>query len=120
MIFLASRRWLALESKLLTVGDMQRLSLVKETGEVTEDVYRGLVVEREKLVWKCEGDWEREPHGGDTGDVTVDGWDGLDVETKKLEDWTFWLTNGDWHLDPQGGVDTFVLEGLDVGTEELV
>lgn len=50
MIFLASRRWLALESKLLTVGDMQRLSLGKETGEVTEDVYRGLVVEREKLV----------------------------------------------------------------------
>lgn len=52
--------------------------------------------------------------------MTVDGWDGLDVETKKLEDWTFRLTNGDWHLDPQGGVDTFVLEGLDVGTEELV
>lgn len=51
----------------------------------------------------------------------MDDWDGLDVETKTLEDWTFWLTNGDWHLDPQGGgVDTFVLEGLDVGTEELV
>lgn len=50
MIFLARRRWLALESKLLTVGDMQRLSLSGETGEVTEDVYRGLVVERDKLV----------------------------------------------------------------------
>lgn len=83
---------------------MQWLSLSGETGEVTEDVYRGLVAEREKLVWKCEGDWEREPHGGETGDVAVDVWDGLEsVEMETLENWLFWPTNGDWHLDPQGG-----------------
>lgn len=48
MMFLASRRWLALESGLLIMGDMQRLSL--GGGEVAEDVYRGLVVEKDKLV----------------------------------------------------------------------
>lgn len=84
---------MALESRLLTVGDMQRLSL--GTGELADDVYRGLVAGKDKLVWKGAGDWEREPHGGETGDVTVDAREGLDVEIKALEDWVFWLTNGD-------------------------
>lgn len=50
MMFFARRRWLALESRLLTMGDMQRLSLGGETGEVAEDVYRGLVAGEEQLV----------------------------------------------------------------------
>lgn len=41
---------MALESKLLTIGDMQRLSLVGEMGEVAEDVYKGLVAGNDKLV----------------------------------------------------------------------
>lgn len=41
---------MALESGLLTMGDMQRLSLGGGTGEVAEDVYRGLVAWKDKLV----------------------------------------------------------------------
>lgn len=50
MMFLARRRWLALESRLLTMGDVQPLSLGWGTGEVAEDVYRGLVAGKDKLV----------------------------------------------------------------------
>lgn len=49
MMFLARRRWFALESR-LTMGDMQRLSLDGGTGEVAEEVYTGLVVGKDKLV----------------------------------------------------------------------
>lgn len=84
---------MALESRLLTMGDMQRLSLGRGTGEVAEDVYRGLVVGKDKLVWESAGDWEREPQGGETGDVAVDVWVGLYVEMETVE--VFWLTIGD-------------------------
>lgn len=50
MIFLARRRWLALESRLLLMGDMQRLSFVVGMGEMAEDVYRGLVAGKDRLV----------------------------------------------------------------------
>lgn len=71
---------MAFESELLTLGDMHRLSLAGVIGEVTEDVYRGLVVENDKLVWERAGDWERDPQGGETGYVTVGVWEGLDVD----------------------------------------
>ena len=41
---------MALESKLLAMGDMQRLSLVGGIGELAEDVYRGLVARNDKPV----------------------------------------------------------------------
>lgn len=93
---------MALESGLLMVGDMQRLSFGGSTGEVVEDVYRGLVVGKDRLVGESAGDKERERQGGETGDVLVDVWFGLDVETDMTLE-LFWLAIGDWHLDPQGG-----------------
>lgn len=125
MIFLASRRWLALESWVLTMGDMQRLSLGGRTGEeVADSVYRGLVAGKDKLVWKDEGDWDRDPQGADTGDVAEDVWEGLVAEMDVPEDWELWLTNGDWHLDPQEGecgkVAVDGLDSLDVGPGDMV
>lgn len=38
MMFFARSRWFALESTLLGVGDMQRLSLGMGTGDVAEDL----------------------------------------------------------------------------------
>lgn len=71
---------MALESILLVVGDMQRLCLDMETGEGSEDLYKGLVLEKERLLAETAGDREREPQGGDTGDVVDDVWFGLEVE----------------------------------------
>lgn len=48
MIFFARRRWLAFKSMLVTVGDMQRLSLGVCTGEEDADLYRGF--EKDRLV----------------------------------------------------------------------
>lgn len=107
MMFLARRRWLAFESTLLTIGDMQRLSL----GAETEDVYRGFVAEKDKLVWESAGDWEREPHGGETGDVAEGVWEGLVVEV-------LWPTIGDWHLDPHGEVVVPIWRDPELGTAE--
>lgn len=122
---------------------MQRLSL----GAEMEDVYRGFVAEKDKLVWESAGDWEREPHGGETGDVANDVWEGLvveilwptmgdwhldphgevvvpvwrDLELGTVEGWVFWLTMGDWLLDPQGGEQGDVtLDDLDMGIEVTV
>lgn len=39
---------MALESRLLALGDVMRLSLSGGTGEVAEDVYRGLVAGKDK------------------------------------------------------------------------
>lgn len=47
-MFLAKRRWLAFESMLVRVGDMQ-LSLDVGTGEEAADLYKGRVV-KVKLV----------------------------------------------------------------------
>lgn len=94
MMFLARRRWLALESKLLMMGDMQRLSFVVGTGEVTEDLYTGFVAGKDKLVWESAGDRHRDSQGGETGDVVVEVWVGLDVEREPTEE-EFWLANGD-------------------------
>lgn len=66
------------------------------------DLYKGLVLERERLLAEIAGDREREPQGRDTGDVVDDVWFVLDVE-KDVTVEVFWLVNGDWHLDPQGG-----------------
>lgn len=41
---------MALESRLLMMGDMQRLSFGVGTGEVAEDVYKGLVAGKDRLV----------------------------------------------------------------------
>lgn len=49
-MFFASMRWLALESRLLMTGDMQRLSLGRGTGEVAVDVDRVLPEGKDKLV----------------------------------------------------------------------
>lgn len=93
---------MALESRLLRVGDMQLLSRDVGTGEGAEDLYKGLVLEKERLLAEIAGDREREPQGGDTGDAVDDVWFGLEVG-KDVTVEVFWLVNGDWHLDPQGG-----------------
>lgn len=100
MMFFARRRWLALESRLLTTGDMQRLSLGVWVGEVTVEVCTGLVVGKDSRVWESPGDCERKLHGGEAGDVDVCV--SLDVE-REITGEVFWLGIGDWHLDPQGG-----------------
>lgn len=88
MMFFARRRWLALESMLVPVGDMQRLG----TGEEAADLCKGLV--KGRLLWERAGDWHLELQG-EKGEVPV-GLDGLDVDTA-------WFIIGDWLLDPQGG-----------------
>ena len=117
MMFFARRRWLDFESKLLTMGDMQRLSFVGGTGEVAEDVYRGLVAAKDKLLCEGAGDWDREPQGGEMGDVIV--WEGLGETAVEV----FWFTIGDWHLEPQGAemgdVTLGVWEGLGETTLEV-
>ena len=49
IIFFARRRWLALESRVLTLGDIQRPS-VGCGGDVAEDVFTGLVEEKDNLL----------------------------------------------------------------------
>lgn len=76
MMFFAKRRWLAFESMLATVGDMQRLSLGVGTGDEAADLYKGL--EKDRLLWERAGDWQREPHG-EMGEAAA-GFEGLDVD----------------------------------------
>lgn len=85
---------MAFESRLLGVGDMQLLSRGMGTGEGSEDLYKGLVLEKERLLAEIAGDMEREPQGGDTGDVVDDVWFGLEVE-KDVTVEVFWLVIGD-------------------------
>lgn len=121
MMFFARRRWLALESRLLTTGDTQQLSLGVWMGEATEDVCTGLVAGKDSLVWESPGDCERKLHGGEAGDVDVSV--GLDVETEITGE-AFWLGIGDWHLEPHGGehgdVVVEVWNGLNVAGDWFV
>lgn len=71
---------MAFESRLLGVGDLQLLSRDMGTGEGVEDLYKGLVLEKERLLAEIAGDRAREPQAGDTGDVVDDVWFGLEVE----------------------------------------
>lgn len=93
MMFFASSRWLALESRLLMTGEAQPLSFGALMGEVT-------VVGMDCLVWESPGDCKRKLHEGETGDVDVSV--GLDVETE-ITGKAFWFGIGDWHRDPHGG-----------------
>lgn len=85
---------MAFESRLLGMGDMQLLSRDMGTGEGEEDLYKGLVLEKERLLAEITGDMEREHQGGETGDVVVDVWFGLEVE-KDVRAEVFWLVIGD-------------------------
>lgn len=100
MMFLARSRWLALESRLLMAGDTQQLSFGAWTGEVKEDVCKGLVLGKDSLVWESPGDCERKLQGEEPGHV--DASVGLDVETEITGE-AFWFGIGDWYRDPHGG-----------------
>lgn len=85
---------MAFESRLLGVGDMQLLSRDMGTGEGADDLYKGLVLWRERLLAEIAGDIERELQGGDAGDVVDNTWFGREVE-KDMTVEVFWLVIGD-------------------------
>lgn len=85
---------MAFESRLLGVGDMQLFSRDMGTGEGAEDLYKGLVLEKERLLAEIAGDKDREAQGGDAGDVVDDVWFGLEAGKDATVE-VFWLVNGD-------------------------
>lgn len=112
MMFLARMRWLALESRLLTLGERQRLSLAEETGDVTVAGYWGLEVGW--LVWGTMGDWQRVSQGGQTGELAVDVKRGLELVEEGS--WLVWRL-GDQvpPLGPSGLLKRLVNWGVLVG-----
>ena len=116
MMFLARMRWLALESRLLTLGERQRFSLTRETGEVAVDGCWALEmgVEEGWLVWYTMGDWQRVAQGGQTGELDIGGWGAL--EEVEEGSWLVWRLGDQVPLlGPSGLLKRLVNWGVLVG-----